>query len=217
MKRLVIFSDSLALPRNIPEITFLEDTYPYLLKEHFDVYQYSKGGGRISDLLLQTFYYNQYKPDVIIIQCGIVDCAPRAFTYNEEKFFESNYLGKFIRKLLSKTITTKTIRNLRHKSWTEERIFKKECKDFINQFPTVPIFALSILPPSYEYEISVPGISNKIEIYNKILEDIFGNHLISLNDIPEEGIMSDFHHLNKIGHNYVFDEVLTKLREYNII
>lgn len=113
MKRIILFTDSLALPRMVPEVTSYEDTYPYLLRKEFEVFQYSRGGTRIVDLSDQAPYYQQYKPDCVIIQSGIVDCAPRAFSWNEELFMQSNICGKAIRKLLSLTITTKQLRDFR--------------------------------------------------------------------------------------------------------
>ena len=107
MKRLLLFTDSSALPRRSPEITYYEETYPYMLKKHFDVVQYSREGTRIVDIAEQAHYYQQYKPDIVILKCGIVDCAPRAFSWNEELFLKSNILGRILRKFLAVVISTK--------------------------------------------------------------------------------------------------------------
>ena len=88
-KRILILSDSLALPRNKPETTVVEDTYPYLLKNHFEVYQCSIGGGMVEDLLKQSFYFSQFQPDIVILLSGIVDCAPIAYSFREESLFKN--------------------------------------------------------------------------------------------------------------------------------
>ena len=74
MKRILLLTDSLAMPREEPELTLYEDTYPYLLRKKYEVFQFSKGGGLMKEFVEQTFYYNQYRPDVVILQIGIVDC-----------------------------------------------------------------------------------------------------------------------------------------------
>ena len=85
MKRtkVMIVTDSLSMPR--PEIRY-EDTWIYLLKQEFPQYDIidrpgrgstttrlvTEGGGGVD--LLET-----YMPDIVIIQLGMADCAPRLF------------------------------------------------------------------------------------------------------------------------------------------
>lgn len=217
MKRIVLFTDSLAMPREEPEVTFYEDTYPSLLKNNYEVFQFSKGGGLMNEFVEQTFYYNQYNPDIIILQIGIVDCGPRAFSKLEEDFFKSNRLFRFIRRIISKTGLSKKIRNIRRLSWTSSKAYRRGCEFFITKFPNSKVFALSIVPTSSEYEKQVPGISKKIENYNKILKDVFKQNLINLDSIPAEGIMSDHHHLTKVGHQYVYEKIIEKIHDNILI
>ena len=210
-KRIVILSDSLALPRDTPEITHVEDTYPFLLKRKYEVYQFSKGGGVIKELREQSHYYRQYHPDIFILHCGIVDCAPRAYSFREEKVFELFRFIRIIRRVLSKTISTRKLRAVRRKVWTPINIFKKECESIIAQFPDASCYAISIIPASQEYEKLVPGVSKNIERYNQVLKEIFGNRLIDLSDMPKECVMSDYHHLSKSGQQYVAERLLDAL------
>ncbi len=85
MKRtkIMIVTDSVSMPRT--EIRY-EDTWIYLLKKEFPQYDIidrpgrgstttrlvTEGGGGV-DLL------EMYKPDIVIIQLGMADCAPRLF------------------------------------------------------------------------------------------------------------------------------------------
>lgn len=211
MKRIVIFSDSLALPRNIPEVTFYEETYPFLLKKNYDVFQCSIGGCVINDLLIQTFYYSQFKPDIVILQSGIVDCAPRAFSRLTYRFFEENRIGRVFKKILDATISTRCIRNHRQLSWTSISSFRNCLREFKDQFCESQIFALSIVPASKEYDKKVPGIRNKIEDYNRIIKEVYLSNYIDLSDIPSEGIMSDGHHLTNIGHQFVYEKIKEKI------
>ena len=84
-----LYGDSLSLPRPSDGIRHFE-TYPELLRDaletiHFDcrvaLYNRSKGGVPISDLYKQYVhdspYFRNDSPAILLIQCGIVDCAPR--------------------------------------------------------------------------------------------------------------------------------------------
>lgn len=212
MKRIVLFTDSLAMPREEPEVTCYEETYPYFLRKGYEVFQFSKGGGLMNEFVEQTFYYNQYKPDVIILQIGIVDCCPRAFSKFEEAFFQSNRLLGLVRRLISKSGLSKKIRNFRRLSWTPKRCYRQGCEFFISKFPNSAVYALSIVPSSNEYEKQVPGISKKIEEYNSILKEVFKQNFIDISNIPAEGIMSDHHHLTKLGHQFVYKTILSFIR-----
>lgn len=212
MKRIVLFTDSLAMPRDEPEITFYEDTYPCLLRMDFEVFQFSKGGGLMSEFVEQTFYYNQYRPDIIILQIGIVDCGPRAFSKLEESIFRSNKVFRLIRRIISKIGLSKKIRNIRKLSWTSRKDYRQGCEFFMSKFPNAKVYALSIVPPSDDYEKQVPGISRKIRDYNGILMDVFKQNLIDLSRIPEDGIMSDHHHLTKQGHRYVYECIMRTIQ-----
>ena len=211
MKRIVMFTDSLAMPREEPEETLFEDTYPYLLRKDYEVFQFSKGGGLMNEFVEQSFYYNQYKPDIIILQIGIVDCCPRAFSKFEEVIFHSNRVLGLVRRFISKTGLSKKIRNIRKYSWTSKKNYRQGCDFFVSKFPNSKIYALSILPPSVSYEKQVPGISKKIDEYNNILRDVFRQNYVDLSSIPAEGIMSDHHHLTKVGHQYVCDSIMRVL------
>lgn len=213
MKRIVLFTDSLAMPREEPEVTFYEETYPYYLKKDYEIFQFSKGGGLMDEFVEQTCYYNQYKPDFVVLQIGIVDCAPRAFSKLEESIFRSNLFFRFFRRALSKTGMSKKIRNVRKHSWTSIEDYRKGCVFFNTKFPQSKVYALSIVPSSAEYEKQVPGISKKISVYNRVLKEVFKQNYIDLNDIPSEGIMSDHHHLTKIGHKFVYECIVNKLAE----
>lgn len=210
-KRILILSDSLALPRNKPETTFVEDTYPYLLKNHFEVYQCSIGGGLVGDLLKQSFYYSQYQPDIVILQSGIVDCAPRAYSMREESMFKYYKVFGLVRNVLSKTITTRKIRSIRKKVWTKLKDYKSGLNGIIKYFPDATFYALSILPASEDYENLVPGINKNVNLYNNVLKDIFDTNFISLSEIPSNGIMSDYHHLTKEGHMFVYQKIVKAL------
>ena len=99
---ILVIGDSLSLPRNFPEEVNSCDIWPQLLqKKGINIVQASLGGGTIKDLFLQSNYYKAYTPSRVIVQSGIVDCAPRALTYFEKNLIASNrYLSAIARRVL---------------------------------------------------------------------------------------------------------------------
>jgi hypothetical protein len=81
--------DSLSMPRATEEILF-RDTYPELLRMRIEtswpnrrvcLYNRSRGGATIRTLLedfrTDSFFFGKTGGDLLIIQAGVVDCAPR--------------------------------------------------------------------------------------------------------------------------------------------
>ena len=211
--KILIITDSLGLPRNEPQKVDLEKTWPYLIQQEFKdgiVVQMSLGGATIGDLFNQISYYRAFAPDVVIVQSGIVDCAPRAFKKGELEIMQRLPLfNRFILPLVKKR--THLIRNKRNISYTNPALFSNLVNGFIKEFGKEKLYWIGIIPAVEAYEKKLPGITNAITNYNKIIQNILGNHYIDTLGIPKEGIMPDFHHLNNIGNRYVFDQVLKKL------
>lgn len=212
MQKLLIISDSVAAARHEPEATFWEDTYAYLLSSEYCVYQHTVGGARVSELDEACLaYLRQFRPNIVILQCGIVDCAPRAYRWIEERMFEAYWFPRKIRNLISKTITTRKLRSKRRVVYTPVNHFKACCEEIRDTFPYAQVFCIGILPPSVKYEDINPGITSNVQKYNDVLKSVFGNHYIDMAQIPQEGIMSDLHHLSKIGHQYVYEQIMKAL------
>ena len=85
---IVILSDSLSLPRvDIDETILLNESYPYLLEQKIghDMKIINRGTRFATTDLLKNFQYLFdnlliYSPNTVIVQMGIVDCAPRLFS-----------------------------------------------------------------------------------------------------------------------------------------
>lgn len=208
MQKLLIISDSVAAARHEPEVTYWEDTYAYLLSSEYCVYQHSVGGARVNELDEACLaYLRQFRPDIVILQCGIVDCAPRAYKWIEERIFEAFWLPRKIRNLVSKTITTRKLRSLRRVVYTPLNHFKACCQEIHDTFPDSQVYCIGILPPSEKYEEVNPGITLNVQKYNEALKLVFADRYIDMTKIPQEGIMSDLHHLSKTGHQYVYEQI----------
>ena len=203
MKNLIL-TDSLGLPRHKPEFCSFDDTWPVLLRKNGrNIHQVSIGAATSQVLLKQVTYQKAFNPNLVIIQVGIVDCAPR-FMSNKELDFTGalGACGRGLRFLFNR----KWIKKLRNISYINEVDFKKNILKIQNDFDC-PILALGILPASSEYENILPGVTNKINLYNNILEQNFKYFLNTNETLDCNGIMNDHHHLNKIGHHYLFKKI----------
>lgn len=206
--KILILTDSLGLPRSKPEYCSFEDTWPQLISNHHHVHLLSLGGGTITDILRQVEYQKHFEPDVVILQSGIVDCAPRALTRFELDFLKRiPFLGKQLLKVVRKN--SKQLRKLRRKTYTNIISYKKALLKLKNEdFKGIPVLGIEIVSPSREYELKIGGIKANVEKYNKVLEDIFNDLLVRTSNLPETGIMSDYIHLTKEGHYILHKEVL---------
>jgi hypothetical protein len=214
--KILILTDSLGLPRNKPEFCSFEDTWPVLLRSNErNIHQVSIGAATSLVLLKQITYQKAFNPDLVILQVGIVDCAPR-FMSNKELDLTGalGAFGKGIRFLFNR----KWIKRFRNISYINEVDFKCNILKMKHSFDC-PIVALGILPASSEYEKILPGVTNKINSYNTILEQTFESFLNSNKILDCNGIMTDHHHLNKDGHYFLFkkiDELIQNRESSNV-
>lgn len=209
--KILIISDSLTLPRNKPEIVTPEETWPSILQERINkqVIIIAIGGATIKDLYRQTKYYSAFNPEIIIIQSGIVDCVPRALGQIENEIININ---KYISAISNRILPINFLRRVRNKTYTSKKDFKKYASNILNLFPNSKIIWVGILPAKIEYEYKIRGVSNNISKYNDIIKELLEKRnyfFLSTDEIPTTGIMSDYHHLSKIGHEWITNRVLS--------
>lgn len=215
-KKILVISDSLGLPRENPDgMVYYHETWPSLLKHNFEVVHLGIGGATIDMLVSQAGYYRFCNPDIVIVQSGIVDCAPRTMTKKEKEFWLNfPLINKIVYRIVYKY--PNFLRKLRTISLTPPKEYKNQLIKLKKIFPKNPVFALSILEAKKGYEQKLPGISKRINDYNLILHDIFGANFINLSELKEGGICSDFHHLNTKGHSYISNQLLEILNNFNV-
>ena len=99
----------------------------------------------------------------------------------------------------------KTLRK-RGITYTSENVFRKNVVQFNSLFGD-GLYWVGILPASSGYEAKVPGIIHNIDLYNRIILDCLDNRYIDVSGIDSGFLMSDQHHLNVFGHEYLADRV----------
>ncbi len=209
MRKLLIFTDSLSLPRTSPEVVTHRETWPEMLRtEGHEICLSAIGGATLKDLQKQLFYFqNDAYFDAVFVQSGIVDCAPRFVKKWELKILQSiPFLGRKILSCLNKN----WVRQARNITYHSPRKFSQSVRTFEDAF-SCPVVFLGILPATEAYENTLPGITKNIDTYNQILSS--AKHFVSLNSIAADCIMSDHHHLNQKGHHFVKEKVCEKLTE----
>lgn len=206
-KKILILSDSLALPRSQPEICSYENTWPELLKKKgFVIQQVSFGGGTSADLLSQVSYHKSFNPDYVVLQVGIVDCAPRFMTKLELAIARKM---RIFGRILIRILNRRFIKKIRKITYVTPKEFSYNIQNICKNFYPTPVYVIGILNADEKYENLLPGVSRRILEYNKILSahDLF----ISVEDFDRSGIMSDHHHLNKYGHMQIEKKILNMI------
>jgi hypothetical protein len=200
--RILILTDSLALPRDTPQkVSFDETWVQHLRKElNHEIHQLSIGGATIDVLWKQYPYHKLFNPDVLIIQCGIVDCAPRALSKMEDSIINSTRLTKKLGNFILPKIKI-WLRQTRNITLTKATVFNS----YLNKFSKLelPVYFIGIVPCTERYEKTNPGIKKNISLFNDLIKKNFPDRTISLASLNDFDVMSDQHHLNVCGHKKI--------------
>lgn len=203
--QVLLLTDSLGFPRAEPEFVAYEQSWVALLREAFpqcDVVHQGRGGATIRDLFNHSAYYHgTMKPDLVLIQSGIVDCAPRTLTLVEQQVVTrlpllSRPLGALVKRY------SRQLRRWRGITYTPLAQFEHFVERFEAQFPQT--CWIGILPASPGYEAQVQGITRNVARYNDVLRR---RRWIDTSAFTPEDIMSDFHHLSARGHRRLADAI----------
>ena len=199
--RVLLLSDSMALPRE--EFPSEIPCYLDLLKKKFksfDFYSLSLGKACLPDLVNQyNRYYRYYNPDIVIIHCGIVDCAPRALKKWEQTLVSGLPL---VRKVIYKY--REQLRKHRNISYTSKNQFQ-HMVDYMHTTLGKKLIVISIAPPTESYQEKVIGVAQRIDGYNRVLQNV--HNYVDLSGMPESCIGSDHYHFNGQGHEFVAEKI----------
>lgn len=203
--KVLFITDSLGLPRDKPELVNYDQAWTNMFDSNLRVHKCSLGGGIIKDFTEQIVYLKRFDPDIVFLQLGIVDCAPRALTMLENRFINHfRITSKMAEKFLPKY--TPILRKRRQISYTSPPMFKNYLEYIQNSF-NCKVYSIGIVPPSDSYEEHIYGVKKKVTLYNTILQDVFKTEFIDISDIKGNMVMSDNIHLNTIGHKFLFNKV----------
>ncbi len=219
-RKVVIITDSLGMPR---ENISLEDTWVFkLLLFHSQYYHFVPIANRGMSASIALEYAievaNYYKPDLVILQFGIVDAARRS-------------LPSFLRMIAKKIKLTRTLLKKYHFSLTRinenhttnlhdfEKIVYRISKDILRGIPHAFI---EIAGPGYYMLNQCYGILDDIRKYNEVFYSIENNKCSIIRypkDIYFDNILikEDGHHLNPTGAEIVFEMASKYIISNNIL
>ena len=202
-RRVLFITDSLGLPRRRPAPVLWGETYINRLRArlpHVETAHIGMPGGTITDLHGVAVYYESFQPDIVVLQSGIVDCAPRALSVKE---------SQALKRLKLRWLTRpwkKVLRRLRNIAYTTPGEFENTLGKLKALFPGADFYGIGIVPGCEAYEAKVPGISARIRDYNEILSRNIS--YLSTESLPAAAIAADFHHLTAEGHTILADRLV---------
>ncbi len=212
IRRALVFSDSLAAPRNkgTSQILDYEETWPSLLRAALPdtiVAQVSIGSATTEDILYQTQYWTGFNADVVIFQLGLCDCLPRALYPLEVEFVKGLPCAEFLHKWIAKY--SQRLRELRSITWTSEEVFVERVSELKKRFPES--YWLSILVDRENEPVRFPRCVELARRYNGILRDQYGERFLDVRDMKSECFMNDGFHLNAQGQRFIRDRLVSSV------
>jgi lysophospholipase L1-like esterase len=218
--RIVAAADSLALPRPAPDNISWEQVWPTLLEERLcragldsRVLNHGQRARTLPDLL--ATYEDVvacWNPGLVVLQIGIVDCAPRLFSRREHKF-----LNEVIYWRLAKPLIRLASRNRRAiitlRPWvryTPHHRFRKALGQLGRRVQGIAdrVFVLPILPSFESHVRRSPGYNESVARYNQSWKEwceacrcrfIPVEELLAGRDVRDL-LLDDGHHLSVQGH-----------------
>jgi hypothetical protein len=208
---ILIITDSLGFPRLTPEAVLYEKTYVAMLKKAFptcDFIHQGQIGATISELYTHSVnYFGTTDLDLVFVQAGIVDCAPRALKKTEQAIVNKMPLiSQFLIKIIKKN--SEFLRKTRKITYTDLTAFRKYINLFEEKF--TGIHWIGIVPASDEYEQYLSNVKINIEQYNTVLKE---RNYVSVEDFDKTDVMSDFHHFSLSGHQKMFERMATIIKQ----
>jgi len=221
-----VYSDSLAF-RRVGQPHDISFTYPFLLMRLIEdrlgvkVNLLLRGGGGADVRMIKnvvegdTGYFggDERVINIAILQVGIVDCAPRPFTY---------LLAPVLRRVpvIGPRILSALVR---HRAWvqglwsyvaTSKFRFRKEYASIVKMLYASKIRPIAVgLPlPSLAVEKRSPGFRRSVGIYNAIISSAHPEGFCNVEQEMNESLrnsllLPDGHHLTEDGHR-LYSELL---------
>jgi len=219
MKKALIISDSMAMPR--VELKY-EDTWVFKLQQniksiHF-INRTSRGAN--SNRLIEEGgdSLEFYNPDIVILQLGIVDCAPRYLKQTSFHYRFINHLPKIIQFLFWKTLKKIKKRDVKNADVPVDK-FKSNLTSYFNRcilHNVKKIIVIKIPTPARQMIERNAGICEAVKTYNLIYDEFaLNNSLIEVvNPLShgDEAVYIDGYHPNKLGNDLIYNSLNKELK-----
>lgn len=155
------------------------------------------------------------QPDVVFLQLGINDCAPRLFRKGSRHLFLQPWFRRVSRDCGMRLYKRfrRQITRLRSLRYVGPEAFRRNLHCVINEILSfndkVHIFAMGIAEVSEELAQRSFGYLESIREYNAILRDVFGDSYIEVNDLVPKSRMfiSDGYHFSIEAHKALANRI----------
>jgi hypothetical protein len=194
--------------------------YPVLvvdsLAERDDVSVLAMTGFSVRDFNVHIENILLQKPDLVVLQIGIVECARRILSVREKEIIEA--LPYRLRRRLTKAMHDRRQRVilLRERLGRTTRLytieeFRTEIRSFRERLAAVgaEVLLLEIprFAPAYEAE-HFPLVNEDIDIFNRVLRDEGAAVLLGGDDVAQRIWQSGTVHLTEAGHALAAERLL---------
>lgn len=220
---ILIQGDSVPLPREDVNYT---DTWIYKLRTHLSsrhAVSLAQSEKTTRDLHPDNEIHRKrelenYNPAEVILQLGIVDCAPRYFSWPEIQFvraFPIDFVSQMTRHL-----AVRLRRRSSHRSYTSESDFESNLTRYLERGKRQGVHRMlfiKIVPPSNKYLDKNPAVGDAIQTYNRLIQNVVNDYELAeaidpidsegspSTDVVDEYTLSDGYHLNKKAHQSIFE------------
>lgn len=229
-----VYGDSLSLPRPADGV-FHGDVYPELIRDALEaahpglrvsVWNRSRGGASIGELHTSyrqdSAYFDLAEPSILVIQCGIVDCAPRPVPPGVRE--KIGRLPTLLRWLVAKCLHVARPFLLRAGiRWraTESDDFEHRLLAWIRDACSgkARVYVVNIAPTLPAIDAHSPGLADSIHAYNEairraagaggaVLIDVYGAIRSQPEGSGDHINRQDGHHITRRGHRLYADMLL---------
>ncbi len=227
MTRVVVFGDSLPLPRPEEEggqAIWWEETWPWRLQRVLarlghpnEVINCSARDRTVEAFATQAFeeHIAWKMPNVLIIELGIVDCGPRIFSRMEKRLMNlpgvPGWLRERIIELRVRRRAEITSKDPLAKVMVRPETFREHIEAFGRRLselrPRPQCWWVPILLDPVKMEQKSPGFSKNVELYNRIIRDLAdraGYRWVEHATAPED-FWVDGYHLSATGNARLAD------------
>jgi len=222
MKNILIVGDSLGLPRQ--NLSYYK-TWPYLMASAMPTFHFIFKMKRA--LTTKMFFQDThmdwlefYNPDDVIMQVGIVDCAPR-FLKKDGFFIKILSVSPgFINNMVWKIIKKYGKRSPKF-SDVSPNDFKSNLQNYLQRCDksgVKRVFLIKIACPGSIMIKSNPTIYLQVKKYNEIIEKIAYNKskcilVDTLEEADDSYFLEDGYHLSELGNKILFYSICKVLND----
>ena len=227
-KKILVLGDSLAMPRKDPgEVpVHWEDTWPQILGAELGILDYeviNASRRAYESCFLQEDFQEHVvfkHPNIVILQIGVVDGAPRIVSKADRRLFSRFFFPKFLatqeiahrKRNRRRLVATNPLKKVYTAPESFERLraeFLGKCRNFN---PNIGIIQIPILAHTALMDEISPGYSSNISLYNSIICRLDGQFGLTSFPVAEfysrrfpKQFLSDGYHLSVEGNIAIVD------------